>query len=501
MGPKALSMRAAMGLAAIAGGLYFAGVPGVGAWPLALVAHAPLIVALRGQSPKRGAAVGFVFGLAVSATVFSWLFSTLQRFSKQGILVCALLTALLWTYQAGRGALAGWLSARAEERGYPSSVAFVIAYVTSELLYPQLFPWFFALAVADAPILLQTADLGGPYMVSLVLLAPSVLLAEIALARRERRRVSHRLIGGALVIAGFGLAYGGLRMGQMEARAKAASSVMVGVAQGNQPLLAKPESVRVHRKLTRDLREQGAEVVLWAEGAVSKSYPEETYREDMKRNVTGRLGVPVILGGGVRNMAIARETNTAMLADDAGNIVGRYDKKYLLPFGEFLPLESVFPSIRGIFPQAGRLVPGDTPAPLVLGDVRFAVLICYEDILPGYANSLLRGANADMIVNLTIDTWFGDSIEPWEHLGMAALRAVEHRKYLVRATNSGVSAFVDNRGKVVKHGGVFKEEALMAKVPLLRGSTVYELIGDIPFWVLAALSFVMAIVPRRRIVR
>jgi apolipoprotein N-acyltransferase len=97
---------------------------------------------------------------------------------------------------------------------------------------------------------------------------------------------------------------------------------------------------------------------------------------------------------------------------------------------------------------------------------------------------------------MTNDAWFGDSTEPWIHLALAKLRAVEHRRYLVRSTNSGVSALVDPVGRVPLHGGTFKEESLIGVAKFMRAKTVYELLGDGPWWLAAAAIFAMAFVRR-----
>jgi apolipoprotein N-acyltransferase len=103
-----------------------------------------------------------------------------------------------------------------------------------------------------------------------------------------------------------------------------------------------------------------------------------------------------------------------------------------------------------------------------------------------------------MLVNLTNDAWFGDTTEPWIHLALAQMRAVEHRMYLLRATNSGVSAVIDPVGRVIAHGGTFRAEALDAVAHWMKhGKTGYELWGDFPWWVAAVAVSVMAFRKRR----
>jgi len=108
----------------------------------------------------------------------------------------------------------------------------------------------------------------------------------------------------------------------------------------------------------------------------------------------------------------------------------------------------------------------------------------------------IAGTDAALIVNITNDAWFGDTAEPWEHLALATIRSIEHRRYLVRSTNSGVSAFVDPVGRVMSHTSTFKSETLDETVHLMKGATVYEYVGDKPWWVLAAATVFLAF--RRR---
>jgi apolipoprotein N-acyltransferase len=191
------------------------------------------------------------------------------------------------------------------------------------------------------------------------------------------------------------------------------------------------------------------------------------------------------------------------MAGDEGKILGRYDKRYLLAFGEYLPFGETFPQLYGMSPNSGRFNRGASLEPLRWKDHRISAMICYEDILPDYVNKLVSAGDPDLLVNLTNDAWFGDSTEPWIHLALAKMRAVEHRRYLVRATNSGVSAIVDPVGRVVTQGGTFREEALLGEARFLRATTVYGIVQDTPWYLAALVIGAMAFVssPKRRLKR
>ena len=153
-------------------------------------------------------------------------------------------------------------------------------------------------------------------------------------------------------------------------------------------------------------------------------------------------------------------------------MTSRYDKEYLLAFGEFLPFGDQFPILYKWSPNSGRFTPGTSLDPLLL-DVAgkehpVTALICYEDILPRFTNAAVRKADPELIVNITNDAWFGDTAEPWEHLALSQLRAVEHHRYFVRGTNSGVSAVIDPVGRVIAHGGTFRQESFTAPIHWMR---------------------------------
>jgi len=188
--------------------------------------------------------------------------------------------------------------------------------------------------------------------------------------------------------------------------------------------------------------------------------------------------------------------NSALLTDKRGTVVGRFDKQYLLAFGEYLPFGETFPKLYEWSPHTGHFQAGTSFKPLSLGDRQIAVVICYEDVLPGFVNREMREGDPELIANLTNDAWFGDSTEPWIHLALAKLRAVEQRKFFVRSTNSGVSAFVDPVGRIISHTKTFEQVSQRATLRWLKGKTPYTLWGDAPWWLVSLASFVLAF--RRR---
>jgi apolipoprotein N-acyltransferase len=176
-----------------------------------------------------------------------------------------------------------------------------------------------------------------------------------------------------------------------------------------------------------------------------------------------------------------RVYNSALLVDRRGKVIGRYDKNYLLVFGEYIPFGEEFPVLYDWIPEASHFTAGTTVEAfdLPMGDLvaRLGVMICYEDILPRFTRRL-AGKETQLIVNVTNDAWFGKTAEPWLHLALAVARTIENRQWMARATNTGVSAFIDATGRMRQHTSIEGEELLIAEVPLLKTTTLYGRLGD-----------------------
>ncbi len=504
--PLVVNAKAAYGLAFLSGFLYFLAFPGIDVWPLAFVALVPLIVALRGQTVRRATGLGWLAGFTMTMCGFYWLLEMLRVFSGFGTALCLVFMSILCGYQAGRIALLGWLYGRAERRGWPAGPVFALAFAASEMLYPLLFPWYYGATVHLAPALAQVAELGGPIAVALVLVAANLAVAEVVVARLERRAPRWRLAATLVAVPAAAAAFGAVRIAQIDARTAEAPRGRVGIVQGNMSLMGKrkdrAEGLLRHLKLTKDLeRTEGPlDLVVWSETSVAGARNEDTAFEDYERDVTRYVGVPLIFGAVlVRDVPDARRYvlwNTALITDRAGKVQGRFDKVFLLAFGEYLPLGQTFPKLYDWSPNSGRFTPGERMDPVPLGDRKIALFICYEDIIPQFVNEIANRDTVHLLVNITNDAWFGDTTEPWIHLALAKYRAIEHRRFLVRSTNSGVSAIVDPVGRVVRHTGTFRQEAFAADVAFLEARTVYEILGNAPWWLASAAAVAFAFVRR-----
>ncbi len=509
VGRLPLALWPAIGLGALSGLFYWAAFPGVDLWPLTFVTFVPLYVATIGQTPKRAFAAGMAVGLTNNLLGFFWLLEMLRVFSGFPWPLCALFLVIICAAQGLRFGVMAWLFARGQARGWPRIPTFLLAFAASEL-FPTLFDFYYGATVTKAPLLMQTAELGGPNLVGVILVMVNVALAEPLVAWLEARKLDRRplLAGGAVAL--FAVGFGALRIRQVDAQAAASERVNVGLVQANMGLKQKrvdpEEGLNRHLALTEQAKAAGADLVVWSETSAMHAVRVDHYKEDIARGIGRRLGVPAIFGAVLVDKVPDERKfvlyNTALSTDAAGEVTGRYDKTYLLKFGEYLPLGNLFPILYKWSPNSGHFSQGTSLEPVTVtvngAPRKISVLICYEDILPGFTDKEVAVADPDLLVNMTNDAWFGDTSEPWEHLALATFRAVEHRRYLVRSTNSGVSAFIDPVGRVMDHTGTFTKEAKVASVRWMHAHTVFEAVGEIPAYLAGLAAIVLAFWRRPR---
>lgn len=481
--PYLMSIRP-WALAVLGGVLVWLGFAGIGLWPVALLAFVPLFVALELDAPQRGGRVvllGLVFGTVAWGAGSAWILGTLRTFSGLPLPACLLIAILFWSYQGGLFALFGWLWWRARRRGVPAALAAAGSLAASELLYPQLLRSYHAASFHQVPIALQIADLGGPLLVGALCLAVNGALFELAASRAAPAARRAALVVLACVVAS--LLYGAVRLFQIDASSRDAARVRVGIVQPNMEAFSKWTKLDEGQKRlvegTRQLeRSVHADLILWPENAYPAGLPVALDR--VPATVTGGTQTPILFG------TVARTAgggfNRVHLVDEHGVVLGTYDKVNLLAFGEYLPFEHALPWLRSLSRRSGRVHPGHGIDPLPYRGWRISALVCYEDTLPEFVRRVVRAGSPHLLVNLTNDAWFGDTDAPWIHLALSQLRAIEQRRYLVRATNTGVSAVIDPAGRVVARSGSFTRETLEAEVAMLEGRTPYQLLGDWPGW-------------------
>ncbi len=352
--------------------------------------------------------------------------------------------------------------------------------------------------------MIQVFDLFGVYGLSFVTVFVNVTLKNLIESFLKKRSLPYQEIAFSLLILILTLAYGFWKIG-IESKVYAANpSIKVGIVQANIDIFEKSEQNKeyiqgVHRAMSYALNSPN--LIIWPETAVqtwipgSAEFLKDKDKDENKAIVPDINGSYFLVGGLSYDVKMAPgedptldKFNTAFLTTPEGKIIQKYNKVKLLLFGEYLPFSKYIPAIKSFSPASGDFTPGDNLEPMEIPDMglRIAPLICYEDIIPSISRKLV-GQGANLLVNLTNDAWFGKTVEPKQHLIFSVPRAVETRRYLIRATNTGISAVVDPIGRIVSKTKIFERESLEEEVRIIDRETVYMKIGDTFAWVCLAL--------------
>jgi apolipoprotein N-acyltransferase len=223
------------------------------------------------------------------------------------------------------------------------------------------------------------------------------------------------------------------------------------------------------------------DVVIWPESP-APLIDSDTRLQTTARSLALHTGAPVIIG----DVAIAETPemhgrravyNSASFYDARGDAVGRYDKMHLVPFGEYVPFKNLLSFAGSLTTKVGSMTPGNKRALFQTGGHSYGVFICYESIFADEVRQFARNG-ADVLVNISDDGWYGDTSAPWQHLNMARMRAIENRRWILRDTNSGITAAIDPEGRVIASVPRHELTALRAPFNYISETTFYTRHGD-----------------------
>ncbi|MDY0169148.1 MAG: apolipoprotein N-acyltransferase [Thermoguttaceae bacterium] len=511
--------RSTLGQAGLSAGLLWAALPPLGneLWPLAWVAPVGWVLLVRckempGRRPYRALwLVGFLFWMAA----LHWLRLPHPATSIGWVALSFYFSFYLPVFVA--------LSRVAVHRlGLSVIVATPVAWTGLELLRGHLLGGMTMASLGHTqylfPPIIQISDLAGAYGVSFLIMLVAACLARVP-AWAGQARAAWPLAIAATALAG-AFAYGWVRMS--EVGAAAAPTLRVAIIQGSidTELTADPQvRVTTHNhyvQLTEEAvrRHRDIDLILWpetvfrdplisvgpgaavpdylAQHGISQSEFERRLREELPdtlpemTRLATQFGVPMILGVEQYHYGPAGQKRfncAAMVTADGVMVRPVYAKMHPVAFGEYIPFADRFPLLQQMTPLASNLSAGDQPVAFELGGLLLAPSICYESVLPHLIGRQIRtlaaeGREPDILVNLTNDGWFWGSSELDMHLACGVFRAVEARKPLVIAANTGFSAWIDGDGRLLLRGRRRDTDILLAEVsPDHRGS-LYLRLGD-----------------------
>jgi apolipoprotein N-acyltransferase len=498
-------------LALVAGAATVFGFAPFGLSALPIVTLASILLLWQSvPTPRAAAWIGFAFGAGLFGVGASWVFIALNTFGGMPALLAAIGTAGFCAFLALYPAAVGWIAARwTAQESWPRALAAAALWPLAEWARSLVFtgfPWL-SLGYATLPggrpaALAGYAPIGGVFMVSLAmsLIAAALAVAVDALATGAPRRVVSLLGAALLVVAG------GAALSRLEWTSEVGAPLAVSLVQGNIAQELKFDSDFTARTfdLYTDLVEstRGRLVVLpeSAFPVLADEVPDAVLLRItatvVRRNGDALIGLfttepPLEPGGSTRfyNSVVTVGTARPQL----------YRKRHLVPFGETIPLEPVVGwFIRKILAiPIGSQARGDPdPPPLELAGERVAVDICYEDAFGAEIRTTAR--DATLLVNVTNDAWYGRSLAALQHNQIAAMRALETGRPLLRATNTGITSAIGHDGREIARLPWFTRGILEIEVVGRQGATPYLRFGDPLSGAIAAALLGVALAFRRR---
>lgn len=470
-------------------------------WPLALLSIALFYLGLRDLNPRQAAWRGWYYGFALFAAGTSWVYVSIHDYGAASPALAAVLTL---GFVAGLGlllALAAWLWARwlrRSEAPLADALAFAALWLAQEAFRSWFltgFPWLYAgYSQLDGP-LAGLAPVGGVWLLSFVLALSAALLVNLAQLRARKAFLATAM----LLLAGPWIA--GLALKDHAWTTAAGEPLKVAAMQGNieQNLKWDPAQLNAQLALYRDLSfsAQPTDLIIWPETAVPVLKEQASgYLDAMDRFARERQAA-LITGVPIRQANARGEQRYYNAVSVFGQGGGDYLKQKLVPFGEYVPLQEVLRGLIAFFNlPMSDFARGSAEQPLLQAKgYKIATFICYEVVYPEFAAGL--AAQSELLLTVSNDAWFGSSIGPLQHLQMAQMRALEAGRWMIRATNNGMTVLIDPFGRITEQLPQFEQGVLYGEVVPMQQLTPYLYWRGWPLLILCALLLAWALLAGR----
>jgi apolipoprotein N-acyltransferase len=480
-----------LGLAGLSAGLLILSFPRWDLSALAWVGLVPLLIALEEKGLKQAFLLSYLAALLFFTGIYEWIWAV-RAFN---LLDYALLGAYIGLYGGFFGLGLTWVR---RQTGLSAALVAPPLWVTLEYVRAHAdflsSPWMLlGHSQYQHPFLIQITSLTGVYGLSFLIVLVNVAIAE-AILKDRRRFIKFPTDPGpkrfplpVQIVAAFLVIASALYGFFMLSRGIDGDRLTVALVQGNVSLERKwnrlhhQEVLNRYSDFTRTAAQAAPALIVWPETAVMGDLQ---HNPELLKNLSA-LAVEshayMLIGNAesakfTNRKAGARYYNNMVLLSPEGKIEGQYRKIRLVPFGEYEPLKGLITLPKGIAPAVNDTLAGDQYTVLALGPTKFAVTICWENIFPDlFREFVQRGAR--FMVNAADESWFGGTAASYQFLAVTVFRAAEHRVAIARATNHGISAFIDPFGRIRERR--MNEGLLIGDVPLSERTTFYTRYGDL----------------------
>jgi apolipoprotein N-acyltransferase len=460
-------------------------------YPLAWIALVPLLLALcRAKTWPDAALTSYAAGVVFFAGTFYWITETMMVYGglePLSAVAVGLLFAVVYALHFVLFAMPVWWIVRRWGAGAIFGAAPI--WVAVELLRTHWFsgfPWMLS-GYALAPFLglLQIVTWTGVYGLSFIATAVNSAISYSLAGRRWNWLIVSVVVAVVLSLLPI-----------MPAPSpRKGDSLSVRLVQTNisidQPWSESETTQRLMNELTQISTAEPATVnlIVWPE-TPAPFYIKEDPEFRARIQQIAKKSNAYILVGYIDRIANG-PTNSAALVNPNGDIVSRYDKIHLVPFGEYIPLKRLLFFADSLTRQVGDFEPGTALTVSTLDHHQLSTAICYESIFPDLVRQFVK-RGSELLVVITNDGWFGESSAPFQHLRMGQVRAVENRRYEIRDANTGVSAIIDPYGRIEKSTPIGQRMVLEGKVYFRTDQTFYTKYGDVFAYICAIVALGLA---------
>ena len=467
----------------------------------------PLMVSISTMDIKRAFFTGLAAGMSFFIFLIHWIVPTLDIYGQLPIYfsvpILFLLTFYLGLYTAIFALCFKLLKKNSIIMPFQAASLWVgLEYLRSFLLTG--FPWgILGYSQYKNLHIIQIADITGVYGVSfLIVMANGVLFMvwmtffsspKFGQCRQKyvknpfkiKKTISALLC--FLFIMSVTLYYGVRRLNAINKTDKNSDMVKVAVIQGNINQSVKwnnsfkKVSVKKYCRLSKQASLKNPDLIVWPETALPFYFPVDRKFSCIVNKCIKNSRAAFLIGSPAfrRDKGELKFFNRAYMVNRQAVITGEYDKVHLVPFGEYVPFGKYLAFLGKLTAQAGDFSSGKKDfIPLKFKDKKAGILICFEVIFPDLARKFVNNG-ADILVTITNDAWFGRTSAPFQHFSICAFRAVENRRSLARAANTGISGFISPTGDILITSSLYKEKFLAEKLPCLKIKTVYTRYGDL----------------------
>lgn len=481
-------------------------------WWLPFISLAVFSLCLQlSQSPKQAACFGFSYGLGWFGVGISWVHVSIDQFGGLPLIGSLALMALLVAYLALFPALAAWLSRKLQPTlAFP--LLFTACWALTEWLRSVLFtgfPWLsLGYSQVDSP-LRHWAPLIGETGISLLLVLAASSLSHLLC--KNNRQFSHILLASTTAL----LLLCSPLLAPFKGWQPSEQQLSVLLVQGNikQDLRWAPEqewpTMLKYLDLTRP-QLTAHQLVIWPEAAVPMLEPlAQDFLENLDKAafysdtaiITGIIDYRLQTGEAWNNLVVlGKQQPEASSGHYFYGHSNRFSKHHLLPIGEFVPFENLLRHLAPIFdlPMSSFSRGSYVQPNLLANGYHLLPAICFEIAFAAQIRANMTAAT-QVLLTVSNDAWFGDSIGPHQHLQIAQMRALEFGRPVIRATNNGITATIDATGQIRQRAAQFTEAVLSDQLPLTTGSTLYSRLGNLPLFLLSGALLLLAVWRRVKI--